>query len=222
MILILMMMVTSAYVLYQWKTWHQEYQTVVVASGTIEERNQINKENVELIQVIKDEHFIDTFESIESLENYYVNLDYTISEGTIITSNMVTTKKPIIIAPDHVSYSHVLNPFKAGGLTIEKGHLVDIYGVIYPPYEESIVDILIQDVEVIGLLNRNGQELEEKEVPYLIQLSIPKGWIVLLSTLEKEGTIEIYTQGKFANKKSEPSLKEDSRILKLFNNLTYQ
>lgn len=195
---------------------------IVVATSTIEERQALSLNNVMLVEVEKNVLFEDALASLEDIESCYVNLDYTIASGSVISSSMISDQKPLILESTHVAYSYILDSLKAVGMSIEKGQLVEIYGVYYPPYEESIVDLLIEDVEILAVLDRNGKEVEADAIAYMVQLSIPEKWIILLSTLQKEGGIELYSNGEFANKKSEPSLYEDSRILTYLSSSIYQ
>lgn len=171
---------------------------VLVAKANLEARHLISEEDFEWIQVPKEYVSLDIDVNEEDILNQYVVIDGFIPKGSFFFKSMTETLDESIDMPslllrdDQAIYALDASLISTSGNTLVVGQKIDVYGTI-KVNKEIIVDPLLTQVRVVGLKDKNGNDVVENAntLPKVLLLAIDRLAIPLMAKLDALGSITL-------------------------------
>lgn len=163
----------------------------------------------------------------EDIVGKYVALDSKIAKGSMFYEGYLIEKEDVEALPalllkeDQIAFPLSMNLLKSSGNTIQTNQKVDVY-VTYTDKKtkETTIDVLLQNVRVIGVKDRNGYDMRDSKagkVPSLVILAINKEYFNLLQLSNEIAEISIYAPRIDYANEEESILYEESKVLPLLN-----
>lgn len=163
----------------------------------------------------------------EDIVGKYVSLDSKIAKGSLfykdylIEKSEIDTLPALLLKEDQVAFPLSLNLLKSSGNTISQNQKVDVY-VSYTDKKtkESIIDILLMNVRVIGVKDKNGYDMRDEKaakLPSILILAIDKEYINLIQLANEVGEISILAPRINYAEDEESILYKESKILPILN-----
>lgn len=195
------------------------YQEVIVLTKEVKPNTMITQADITLKRVFKDDIYAAYVTKVEEVIGYYTDYYQCLKPNEMIELSRIKSLEEM---KDSIHYELDLNQttfsvqvdlLKSGGNSFVKHQKVDVYGAIKPLQQDPLVDVVLHNVRILSVLDRNGQMVDQTQgLPAIINLAVDQRYIGLLSKLQKMGVLELYAQG-INQEKSESSLAEHSLIL---------
>lgn len=172
--------------------------TVYIASEPLEGRTRIEEAHLKAIRVPKE--YLDSAIVLDKEEilNRYVSLQGWIPKGSYFYASMLDTLDASRDAPtlrlyeDQAIYALDVSLTMTAGNTLLVNQKVDVYGTL-KNNKELIADRLLSQVRIVGLKDKNGNDITEKStnLPKVLLLAVYRDFIPWLAKLEALGTISL-------------------------------
>lgn len=173
---------------------------VVVVKDTLQQRTPITKDALTIKKLSR--HFIndDAITDIDTIENHFVKMEYTLQEGDILRKSQIETLDESIDAPSLLLYENqrvytmkrdVASVF---GSAIVRGSFVD---VAVQKKSQDEYGIIIENVRVVGVRDRNGEEVTVGKTPHLILLALDLVDVERLLRAEEEGKVVLLPRNAY-------------------------
>lgn len=195
------------------------FQQIVVVVNRIDANSIIAIEDIALKKVYKSSVYDHYCQTLDEVVGYYtdyyqvLNPDEMIEKSRIKSIDLLKESVHFKLLSNQTTFSVQVDLVRSGGNTFVKSQKVDVYGVIKPLQHDPIVDVVLKNVRILSVLDRNGQEIRADTVPAVINVAVDSQYVGLLSKLQKMGSIELYARNNF-KEKSESELASNSLILK--------
>ncbi len=198
---------------------------VPFAANDIYSHYEIKDEDIEWREVPSAYVDEDVITKKEDLLGMYVSLDSKIAKGSLFYASYLIEKEDVEALPalllkeDQIAFPLSMNLLKSSGNTISKNQKVDVY-VTYTykvgNKKETVSDVLLENVRVIGLKDRNGLEMgaaKAANYPSVMVLAISKDYVNYLQSASEIASIDILAPRVDYGESEESLLKEDSKVL---------
>lgn len=194
---------------------------ILVAKTELSARHRIEADDVEWLSVptqfIRDDMIL----SLEEVEGRYVVMDGFIPKGSMIYRSVVevldeTIDRPsLLLKENQALYTLDASLISSAGNTLVVHQKVDLYGTV-KLNKQVIVDPLLTQVRIVGLKDKNGEDLKDKDraLPKVILLAVDKEAISLLAKLDALGTITL-TPTQQASEQAESQIIMDTALWNL-------
>ncbi|HLV49747.1 MAG TPA: SAF domain-containing protein [Erysipelothrix sp.] len=165
---------------------------VVVVKKTLQQRAAITKDDLTIKKVSR--HFLsdDTITDLSEIEDHYVKMEHTLQEGNILRKSQIETLDDSIDAPSlllHENqrvYTIKRDVASVFGSAIVRGSYVD---VAVQKRSQDEYGIIIENVRVVGVRDRNGEEVTIGKTPHLVLLAIDLMDVESMLRAEDEGKV---------------------------------
>ncbi len=200
---------------------------VYVASSDIAPRVEITEEMIETISIPSAYLNFNVALNKDEILGKWTEIQGMIPKGSLFYKSMLyeETDLPdmpaLLLKEDQVVYSLTTDLVSCAGNSLVPNQKVDIYGTVEPQRNKPIVDLLISNVRILSLKDRNGIDMENEKsqsIPYVITLALNKDQISILSTAAKIGSISFYTSSFSYQDQKESILNSNSVILEYLSN----
>lgn len=199
---------------------------VYVASSNIAPRIQITEEMIETISIPSAYLNFNTILNKEEIIGKWTEIQGMIPQGSLFYKTMLYDEEELpdmpslLLKEDQVVYSMTTDLVSCAGNSLIPNQKVDIYCTIELQRNKPIVDLLIKNVRILSLKDRNGIDMDNEKsqsVPYVITVALDKDQISILSSAAKVGTISFYASASYQDH-AESVLNENSIILEYLLN----
>lgn len=165
---------------------------VVVVNKDLGQRHQITENDLTTIKTSR--HLVpdDALLSKKELTGQYVKMEHTLLENQVVRKKNVEKLSEAIDAPQLLLYKdqrvYALKKDVVGtaGASLQTGSFVD---VALQHKRDEEYGIIIENVRVVGVKDRNGKSVGEESVPHVILLAIEADDVNALLQAEEEGKI---------------------------------
>lgn len=165
---------------------------VLVVKETLPQRHLITKDDITSLKTSR--HLIpdDAILKEEDIVGSYVKMSHTLLKNQIIRADNIESLSEAIDAPhlllnkDERVYALKKDVVGSAGATLQVGSYVDI-GVQNKKDEDY--GIMMENIRVVGIKDRNGVSVNEGGVPHVVLLAIENDDIKALLKYEEEGKI---------------------------------
>lgn len=172
--------------------------TVIVAAHDLSARTKLTEGDFRRIEV--PEAFLDgsIIRDADALIGDYVSLRGFIPQGSLIYHSMVETLEEAVDEPTlllkagQAVYALDVNLGSTAGNTLLKGQKIDLYGTV-KINRETFVDILLKQVRVVGLKDKNGEEVTHtgNQIPKILLLAVEQTYVPVLTKLLAIGDVTL-------------------------------
>jgi Flp pilus assembly protein CpaB len=192
---------------------------VWIAKRDLSPRTQITEDDLVRVEIPKALLTSDYYNQSKDIINMYVKIQHAIPRGSLIFRSALESldesidKPRLMLRSQQAMMSINVDIVKTAGKTIQAGQRIDIYGMI-KQNRETIVGLLLENVRVLAILDKNGQEVTDnpKQLPKLMLLAIHQDYVSLLTKLITIGELSITTTAEF-NVEEECVLNLESPLL---------
>lgn len=165
---------------------------VVVVKETVSQRHLITKDDITTLKTSR--HLIpeDAVLQEEDIVGSYVKMSHTLLKNQIIRADNIETLSEAIDAPhlllnkNERVYALKKDVVGSAGATLQVGSYVDV-GVQNKKDEDY--GIMMENIRVVGVKDRNGISVSEGGVPHVVLLAVENEDIKALLKYEEEGKI---------------------------------
>ena len=165
---------------------------VVVVNKTCQQRYKLEEQDLTTIKTSR--HLVpeDALVSKEALVGQYVKMEHTLLKNQIVRQDNVEILDEAIDAPQLLLYEdqrvYALKKDVVGtaGASLQRGSYVD---VALQLKKEGEYGVIIENVRVVGVRDRQGTDLKEGGIPHVILLAINSQDINTLLKAEEEGKV---------------------------------
>ena len=165
------------------------------------------------------------FTTKDDIVGKYVSIDSKINKGSLFYKNaliekeVVDTLPGLLLKENQVAFPLSMNLYKSSGNTFQTNQKVDVY-VTYTDKKTKIttVDILLTNVRIIGLKDRNGLDMREEKaqkLPSLAILAIDKNYVNLLKLAYELGEVSLLAPRVDYQENEESTINKECLILPL-------
>ncbi len=165
---------------------------VVVVNKKVTQRHLLEENDLTTIKtsrhLVPDDAILDK----ESLVGQYIKMEHTLLKNQIIRNDNIETLSEAIDAPhlllfeDQRVYALKKDVVGTAGATLQTGSYVDIAVQVK---KEDEYGVIIENVRVVGVKDRQGVDVEVGKVPHVILLAIDTQDINALLKAEDEGKV---------------------------------
>jgi len=195
--MVLMIVATIAINLIYTRT-QLEMTQVVMAKHKLAARTQITQEDLSIVEVPKAFLSDQVVMDADDIIGDFVSLDGFIPSGSLIYRSMVEKlddaidEPSLLLKPGQAVMALDVNLTSSAGNTLMKGQKIDVYGTI-KINRETIVDVLIKQVRVIGVKDKNGEDVTHSgnQIPKILLLAIDQESIPAVTKLLAIGDITL-------------------------------
>lgn len=201
--------------------------SVYISSMPILPRTEITEEMITTITVPSAYLNENTVLNKDEIIGKWTDLQGLIPMGSMFYKSMLYDMKelpdmPSLMLKDgQAVYSMTTDLVKCAGNSLVPGQKIDIYCMVEIQRNHPIVDLLISNVRILSLKDRNGEDLESEKsrnVPYVITLALEKTQIPILTTALSVGEINLYASSSSYQNAEESCLNETSAVLEYITN----
>ncbi len=165
---------------------------VVVVNKDLSQRHKISEEDLTTVKTSR--HLVpeDALLNKDELVGQYVKMEHTLLEKQIVREQNIEELSEAIDSPqlllfeDQRVYALKKDVVGTAGGSLQTGSFVDV--AVQHKREEEY-GILIENVRVVGVKDRNGKSVTEDTVPHVILLAIETKDVNALLKAEEEGKI---------------------------------
>lgn len=165
---------------------------VVVVNKTCQQRYKLEEQDLTTLKTSR--HLVpeDALVSKEALVGQYVKMEHTLLKNQIVRQDNVEILDEAIDAPQLLLYEdqrvYALKKDVVGtaGASLQRGSYVD---VALQLKKEGEYGVIIENVRVVGVRDRQGTDLKEGGIPHVILLAINSQDINTLLKAEEEGKV---------------------------------
>ena len=196
---------------------------VVVAKHDLLPRTKITEDDLIRVEIPKALLNGDYYNHSKDIVNMYVKIQSSIPKGSLMFRSSLESldesiDKPQLMLRQHQSLMSInVDIIKTAGKTIQAGQRVDIYGMI-KQNRETIVDLLFENVRVLGVLDKNGQEVTDnpKQLPKIMLIALHQDYVPILTKLISVGELNITTTAGY-DTEQESILNSESILLRFLH-----
>jgi len=195
---------------------------VYVARSSIGPRVQVTEDMIQTILIPSAYLNFNTFLNKEEIVGKWTDIQGMIPEGSLFYKTMLYDEKTLpdmpslLLKENQVVYSMATDLISSAGNSLIPHQKVDIYCTIEPQRNKPIVDLLISNVRILSLKDRNGVDMQSEKsqpVPYVITIALDQDQISILSNAVKLGSIQMYASSSSYEYGEESVLNTDSLVL---------
>lgn len=165
---------------------------VVVVKNTLNQRDIIEENDLKVIKTSR--HLIeeDAILNKDELIGKYIKMEHTLLENQMIREANVESLSEAIDAPHLLLYEnqrvYALKKDLVGsvGATLKAGSFVDL---AYQFKKEDDYGVLVENVRILGVKDRNGLDVVEGKVPHVVLLALELDDVAIVLKAEEEGKI---------------------------------
>ena len=200
---------------------------VYVAKSNIGSRVQITEEMVESILIPSAYLNFDVALKKDESIGKWTDIRGRIPEGSLFYKIMLYDEKDLpdlpslLLKENQVVYSMATDLISCAGNSLVPHQKVDIYCTIEPQRNKPLVDLLISNVRILSLKDRNGVDMvneKSQSIPYVITIALNQEQIPILSSAIKLGTIKMYASASSYQDGDESILNSESAVLEYLIN----
>lgn len=165
---------------------------VVRVKNTMNQRDVITEDDLSYVKVSR--HFLedDVIYDMNDVLGLYVKMEHTLIKGTLLRMEHIEDIEGMIDAPtlllkeDERVYTIKRDVASVSGTSVVRGGVIDIAIQLKKVDEYGVI---LEKVRVIGVRDRNGDEVKEGAAPYVILLAVDVADVALLLRAEEEGKL---------------------------------
>lgn len=158
-------------------------------------RMHIKEEHLKAITMAKKDITESMITNKEDIIGKYIKIAHTIYPGQVLVSESLESLEDSSDSPSLLlKQGQKLLTIKAdllmtGGNTLGENQHVDL--VYINKYEEESAKTLFRNIRIVGVKNRNGEDVSSEGVPYVIMLAIRDEFVEEVVTAMEKGSVSL-------------------------------
>lgn len=172
--------------------------SVVVLDNDLGPREVIGESDVKIKKVSS--HFVgsDNFKKLDDVVGTYIKHGHTLYKGQVLLERSVEhiedakDKAALMLYEDERVYAIKRDVVGSLGASLQNGSMIDI---ALQDKKNDTYGIIIPDVRVIGIKDRNGKEVDKGGLPHVILLALHKDDVYTVLKAEADGNVVLLAKG---------------------------
>lgn len=172
--------------------------SVVVLDKDLGPREVIEAADVKVKKVSS--HFVgsDNIKNVDDVIGFYVKHQHTLYKGQVLLKSSVEhiddalDGAALLLYENERVYAIKRDVVGSLGASLQQGSMID---VAIQDKKNDAYGIVVADVRVIGIKDRNGKEIENGGVPHVILLALHKDDVYTVLKAESDGNLVLLAKG---------------------------